>query len=166
MDEGFTAAAYPDVQENLKLTVDEQVIPEEPVSFIRTLSSLQHLAKDFSFVKDGGYSSVKDAYESSFRARFKDLPTSDIKEILLQRMLEENYDKGHYEQAYSSGDEVGRDHIPTVNLRPQLGGNLSLKTDRPLQNLLGLLPSYDFDLCQNNKLGPPALESDICTSTG
>ncbi|GKA73433.1 hypothetical protein Tco_0779735 [Tanacetum coccineum] len=48
MDEGFTAAAYPDVQENLKLTVDEQVIPEEPVSSTGTLSSLQHLAKDFS----------------------------------------------------------------------------------------------------------------------
>ncbi|GKC63964.1 hypothetical protein Tco_1096562 [Tanacetum coccineum] len=29
------------------------------------------------------------------RARFKDLPTSDMKEILVQRMLEENYDKGH-----------------------------------------------------------------------
>ncbi|GJW55478.1 hypothetical protein Tco_0099563 [Tanacetum coccineum] len=29
------------------------------------------------------------------RARFKYLPTSDMKEILLQRMLEENYDKGH-----------------------------------------------------------------------
>ncbi|GJX33256.1 hypothetical protein Tco_0243111 [Tanacetum coccineum] len=29
------------------------------------------------------------------RARFKDLPASDMKEILLQRMLEENYDKGH-----------------------------------------------------------------------
>ncbi|GJS11719.1 hypothetical protein Tco_0368515 [Tanacetum coccineum] len=29
------------------------------------------------------------------RARFKDIPTSDMKEILLQRMLEENYDKGH-----------------------------------------------------------------------
>ncbi|GJX92533.1 hypothetical protein Tco_0345859 [Tanacetum coccineum] len=49
MDEGFTAAAYPDVQENLKLTVDEQVIPEEPVSSTGTLSSLQHLAKDLSF---------------------------------------------------------------------------------------------------------------------
>ncbi|GKG11445.1 hypothetical protein Tco_0342845, partial [Tanacetum coccineum] len=32
---------------------------------------------------------------ASLRARFKDLPTSDMKEILLQRMLEENYDKGH-----------------------------------------------------------------------
>ncbi|GJS58447.1 hypothetical protein Tco_0653231 [Tanacetum coccineum] len=49
MDEGFTAAAYPDLQENLKLTVDEQVILEEPVSSTGTLSSLQHLAKDFSF---------------------------------------------------------------------------------------------------------------------
>ncbi|GKE41208.1 hypothetical protein Tco_1464613, partial [Tanacetum coccineum] len=49
MDEGFTVAAYPDVQENLKLTVDEQVILEEPVSSTGTLSSLQHLAKDFSF---------------------------------------------------------------------------------------------------------------------
>ncbi|GKD84820.1 hypothetical protein Tco_1355974 [Tanacetum coccineum] len=49
MDEGFTASAYPDVHENLKLTVDEQVIPEEPVSSTGTLSSLQNLAKDFSF---------------------------------------------------------------------------------------------------------------------
>ncbi|GJZ86560.1 hypothetical protein Tco_0658170 [Tanacetum coccineum] len=33
--------------------------------------------------------------EAPLRARFKDLPTSDMKEILLQCMLEENYDKGH-----------------------------------------------------------------------
>ncbi|GJR87483.1 retrovirus-related pol polyprotein from transposon TNT 1-94 [Tanacetum coccineum] len=49
MDEEFTATAYPNVQENLKLTVDEPVIPEEPASSTGTLSSLQHLAKDFSF---------------------------------------------------------------------------------------------------------------------
>nr|GEV33982.1 hypothetical protein [Tanacetum cinerariifolium] len=49
MDEGFTATAYPNIQENLKLTVEEQVILEEPASSIETLSSLQHLAKDFSF---------------------------------------------------------------------------------------------------------------------
>ncbi|GJZ91823.1 hypothetical protein Tco_0663888 [Tanacetum coccineum] len=49
MDEEFTATAYPNVQENLKLTVDEPVILEEPASSIGTLSSLQHLAKDFSF---------------------------------------------------------------------------------------------------------------------
>ncbi|GKG54640.1 hypothetical protein Tco_0560295, partial [Tanacetum coccineum] len=29
MDEGFTTTTYPDVQENLKLTVAEQMIPEE-----------------------------------------------------------------------------------------------------------------------------------------
>nr|GEV98120.1 hypothetical protein [Tanacetum cinerariifolium] len=49
MDEGFTASAYPNVQENLKLTVEEQVILEEHASSTGTLSSLQHLAKDFSF---------------------------------------------------------------------------------------------------------------------
>nr|GEU51996.1 putative reverse transcriptase domain-containing protein [Tanacetum cinerariifolium] len=49
MDEGFTVTAYPNVQENLKLTVEEQVILEEPASSTGTLSSLQHLAKDFSF---------------------------------------------------------------------------------------------------------------------
>nr|GEZ39382.1 hypothetical protein [Tanacetum cinerariifolium] len=45
----FTATAYPKVKENLKLMVEEQVILEEPVSSIGTLSSLQHLAKDLSF---------------------------------------------------------------------------------------------------------------------
>ncbi|GJZ72485.1 hypothetical protein Tco_0636336 [Tanacetum coccineum] len=49
MDEGFIINAYPKVQENLKLTVKEQAIPEEPASSIGTLSSLQHFAKDFSF---------------------------------------------------------------------------------------------------------------------
>ncbi|GKB20253.1 hypothetical protein Tco_0854176 [Tanacetum coccineum] len=245
MDEGFTAAAYPDVQENLKLTVDEQVIPEEPVSSTGTLSSLQHLAKDFSFgdqflndkpseadnekttadteaesmvsvtiqqdtsvippmtspvigpvprpdspnvhwplpttttttatttttlplppqpqqveenqaletrldkqgsrinklenmdlpkmireqtvefidsqeidrkinesVKEVVISSVKHAMRAPLRARFKDLPMSDMKEILLQRMLEENYDKGHaaHRIAYEAlQDSIRRD---------------------------------------------------------
>ncbi|GJR04490.1 hypothetical protein Tco_0527474 [Tanacetum coccineum] len=49
MDEGFTATVYPNILENLKLTVDKPVIPEEPASSTGTLSSLQHLAKDFSF---------------------------------------------------------------------------------------------------------------------
>ncbi|GKC68555.1 hypothetical protein Tco_1101153 [Tanacetum coccineum] len=35
------------------------------------------------------------AMRAPLRARFKDLLTSDMKEILLQRMLEENYDKSH-----------------------------------------------------------------------
>nr|GEV13301.1 retrovirus-related Pol polyprotein from transposon TNT 1-94 [Tanacetum cinerariifolium] len=49
IDEGFTATAYPKVQENLKLTVEEQVILEEPASSIGTLSYLQHLTKELSF---------------------------------------------------------------------------------------------------------------------
>nr|GEY77357.1 hypothetical protein [Tanacetum cinerariifolium] len=49
MDERFTATAYPKVQENLKLTVEEQVILEEPASSLGTFSSLQHLTKDLSF---------------------------------------------------------------------------------------------------------------------
>nr|GFC53271.1 hypothetical protein [Tanacetum cinerariifolium] len=49
MDEGFTATAYLKVQENLKLTVKEQVLLEEPASSSGTLSSLQHLSKDLIF---------------------------------------------------------------------------------------------------------------------
>nr|GEZ62661.1 E-beta-farnesene synthase [Tanacetum cinerariifolium] len=40
MDEGFTATAYPKVQENLKLMVKEHVILKEPASSTGTLSSL------------------------------------------------------------------------------------------------------------------------------
>nr|GFC57934.1 hypothetical protein [Tanacetum cinerariifolium] len=47
--EGFTATVYPNVQENLKLAVQELVLLEEPASSSGTLSSLQHLSRDFSF---------------------------------------------------------------------------------------------------------------------
>nr|GEW39173.1 E-beta-farnesene synthase [Tanacetum cinerariifolium] len=49
LDEGFIVTAYPNVQENLKLTVKEEVILEEPTSSTGTLSSLQDIAKEFSF---------------------------------------------------------------------------------------------------------------------
>nr|GEW03826.1 hypothetical protein [Tanacetum cinerariifolium] len=49
MDKWFTATAYPKIQENLKLTVKEHVILEEPASSTGTLSSLQYLTKDLSF---------------------------------------------------------------------------------------------------------------------
>nr|GEX40961.1 hypothetical protein [Tanacetum cinerariifolium] len=49
IDEWFIATAYPNVHENLKLTVEEHEILKEPASFAGTLSSLQHLTKDFSF---------------------------------------------------------------------------------------------------------------------
>ncbi|GJX94472.1 hypothetical protein Tco_0349058 [Tanacetum coccineum] len=46
-------------------------------------------------VKEAVTTSIQYTMRAPFRARFKDLPTSDMKEILLQHMLEENYDKGH-----------------------------------------------------------------------
>nr|GEY16866.1 integrase, catalytic region, zinc finger, CCHC-type, peptidase aspartic, catalytic [Tanacetum cinerariifolium] len=49
LDEGFTATVYLNVQENLKLAVEEPVLLEEPASSSGTLSSLQHLSRDFSF---------------------------------------------------------------------------------------------------------------------
>nr|GEZ84300.1 hypothetical protein [Tanacetum cinerariifolium] len=49
LDEGFTATVYPNVQENLKLAVEEPMLLEEPASSSGTLSSLQHLSRDFSF---------------------------------------------------------------------------------------------------------------------
>nr|GEY18614.1 hypothetical protein [Tanacetum cinerariifolium] len=49
LDEGFTTTAYPKVQENLKLAVEEQVLLEEPASSSGTVSSLQHLSRDISF---------------------------------------------------------------------------------------------------------------------
>nr|GEY52459.1 hypothetical protein [Tanacetum cinerariifolium] len=49
MDEGFIATAYPKVQKNLKLTVEEYMLLEEPASSSGTLSSLQHMSKDISF---------------------------------------------------------------------------------------------------------------------
>nr|GFA07797.1 monodehydroascorbate reductase [Tanacetum cinerariifolium] len=49
LDEGFTATVYPNVQENLKLVVEEPMLLEEPASSSETISSLQHLSRDFSF---------------------------------------------------------------------------------------------------------------------
>nr|GEV15362.1 hypothetical protein [Tanacetum cinerariifolium] len=47
--EGFTATIYPNVEENLKLAVEEPVLLEQPASSSGTLSSLQHLSRDFTF---------------------------------------------------------------------------------------------------------------------
>ncbi|GJS89437.1 retrovirus-related pol polyprotein from transposon TNT 1-94 [Tanacetum coccineum] len=49
MDEEFTATAYLNVQENLKLLTEDHVILKEPASSTGTLSSLQNLDKDLSF---------------------------------------------------------------------------------------------------------------------
>nr|GEU29676.1 retrovirus-related Pol polyprotein from transposon TNT 1-94 [Tanacetum cinerariifolium] len=49
IDEEFTSTMYPNVQDNLKLPVEEQFILEEPASSTGTLSFLHHLDKDFNF---------------------------------------------------------------------------------------------------------------------
>ncbi|GJR82399.1 hypothetical protein Tco_0153184 [Tanacetum coccineum] len=71
-----------------------KMIREQTVEFI---DSQEIDRKINESVKEVVISSVKHAMRAPLRARFKDLPTSDMKEILLQRMLEENYDKGHAE---------------------------------------------------------------------
>ncbi|GKC36980.1 hypothetical protein Tco_1049364 [Tanacetum coccineum] len=50
IDEEFTTTAYPNVQENHKLLTEDHVILEEPASSTGTLSSLQNLNKDISFI--------------------------------------------------------------------------------------------------------------------
>nr|GFC25499.1 hypothetical protein [Tanacetum cinerariifolium] len=47
--EGFTATIYPNIQENLKFVVEEPVLLKEPAMSSGTLSSLQHLSRDFTF---------------------------------------------------------------------------------------------------------------------
>ncbi|GJY12344.1 hypothetical protein Tco_0381653 [Tanacetum coccineum] len=199
MDEEFTTTAYPNVQENLKLTVDEPVIPEEPASSIGTLLENQDIPNQVSKAVDEIVTDAVDwAMQAPLRERFRDLPKADMKEILHNRIdqllsdlaearkkkkkrqgspkttpartpllhlllhhqqggkststatpsssktaasteytawttidtrlkpsvspiLEELHmddDTNADEQAYSSsGEDVGRDHIPTVNLR-------------------------------------------------
>ncbi|GKE19026.1 hypothetical protein Tco_1426603 [Tanacetum coccineum] len=119
IDEEFTTTAYPNVQENHKLLTEDHVILEEPASSTGTLSSLQNLNKDISFIDqffmekpqeeepgktNAEVSKVVDeivtdtvdwAMQAPLRARFRDLPTVDIKEILQQRMFEDNTYKTH-----------------------------------------------------------------------
>ncbi|GJV83106.1 hypothetical protein Tco_1523004 [Tanacetum coccineum] len=71
-----------------------KMIREQTVEFIESQEIDRKINET---VKEVVTSSVKHAMRAPLRARFKDLPTSDMKEILLQRMLEENYDKGHAE---------------------------------------------------------------------
>ncbi|GJR52812.1 hypothetical protein Tco_1403333 [Tanacetum coccineum] len=84
-------------------------IREQTVEFIESQEIDRKIEES---VKEVVISSVKHAMRAPLRARFKDLPTSDMKEILLQRMLEENYDKGHanHRVAYESlQDSIRRD---------------------------------------------------------
>ncbi|GJT77373.1 hypothetical protein Tco_1044098 [Tanacetum coccineum] len=88
--------------------------PQQDVStsiLIQTIGQLEQNIADLEIdrkieesVKEVVIASVQHAMRAPLRARFKDLPTSNMKEILLQRMLEENYDKGHedHKMAYAA----------------------------------------------------------------
>ncbi|GJV09688.1 hypothetical protein Tco_1351229 [Tanacetum coccineum] len=78
------------VEENQAL--EKRLDKEQTVEFI---DSQEIDRKINESVKEVVISSVKHAMRAPLCARFKDLPTSDLKEIMLQRILEENYDKGH-----------------------------------------------------------------------
>ncbi|GKD52581.1 hypothetical protein Tco_1281557 [Tanacetum coccineum] len=85
------------------------MIREQTVEFIDSQEIDRKINKS---VKEVVISSVKHAMRAPLHARFKDLHTSNMKEILLQRMLEENYDKGHanHRVAYEAlQDSIRRD---------------------------------------------------------
>ncbi|GJU72467.1 retrovirus-related pol polyprotein from transposon TNT 1-94 [Tanacetum coccineum] len=78
-----------------------RLIREQTVEFIDSQEIDRKIEKS---VKEVVTASVQHAMRAPLCARFKDLPTSDMKEILLQRMLEENYNKGHkdHKMAYEA----------------------------------------------------------------
>ncbi|GJR65245.1 hypothetical protein Tco_0011310 [Tanacetum coccineum] len=73
-----------------------------------------HKLENIDWPKNDQRAYVKHANESSSSCLVQDLPKSDMKEILLQRMLEENYDKGHanHRVAYEAlQDSIRRDEV-------------------------------------------------------
>ncbi|GKB15515.1 hypothetical protein Tco_0849438 [Tanacetum coccineum] len=95
-----------DQTENLKLLTEDQVILKEPARSTRTLSSLQNLDKDLSFTdqffvekpheeEPRKTNAEAEAMQAPLQARFRDLLTVDMKEILQQQMFEDNTYKTH-----------------------------------------------------------------------
>nr|GEW26062.1 histone deacetylase 14 [Tanacetum cinerariifolium] len=76
--EGFTATVYPNVQENLKLAVEEPVLLEEPASSSGTLSSLQHLSRDFTF-GDQFFSDKPSDAEKSIETKVESMEHQQLK---------------------------------------------------------------------------------------
>ncbi|GJV06735.1 hypothetical protein Tco_1344391 [Tanacetum coccineum] len=78
-----------------------RLIREQTVEFIDSQEIDRKIEES---VKEVVTASVQHAMRAPLHTRFKDLPTSDMKEILLQRMLEENYEKGHedHKMAYEA----------------------------------------------------------------
>ncbi|GJV65968.1 hypothetical protein Tco_1476796 [Tanacetum coccineum] len=56
------------------------------------------------------------AMQAPLRARFRDLPTVDMKEILQQRMFEDDSYKANNVQL-SDGEDTGNDQIPKADTR-------------------------------------------------
>ncbi|GJX36560.1 hypothetical protein Tco_0248117 [Tanacetum coccineum] len=246
-----------------------KMIREQTVEFIESQEIDRKIEES---VKEVVISSVKHAMRAPLRARFKDLPTSDMKEILLQRISEGNKEESSKispntpprsppsppppppppsgasgasgttgasdsaqappppppsssthqggqststaapssskiaalaeytawittdtqikslvttipddlymddettadEQAYSSGDEVGRDHIPTVNLRQSWWKPLT--EDRPATpEPAWTIPSSDLSMPTNNWASAlkstyvPPQENSLLAQTG
>ncbi|GJY98493.1 hypothetical protein Tco_0515403 [Tanacetum coccineum] len=103
MDEEFTTIAYPNVQENLKLTVDESVIPEEPASSTGTLPNSpnpQQVSSDSILINLLGEleqhipdlvdanQALEEILDKHGSRMYRDLPEADMKEILYNRMWE------------------------------------------------------------------------------
>ncbi|GJU13015.1 hypothetical protein Tco_1135411 [Tanacetum coccineum] len=96
MDEEFTATAYPNILENLKLTVDDPVILEEPASSTGTLLENQDIPNQVSKAVDEIVTDAVDwAMHVLLRERFRDLPEADMKEILHNRMWESKFYQTH-----------------------------------------------------------------------
>ncbi|GKB73079.1 hypothetical protein Tco_0934491 [Tanacetum coccineum] len=69
--------------------------PQQGISNSIIIQRIGELERSIADQVDANQALEERLNKAPLRAHFKDLPTSDMKEILLQRMLEENYDKGH-----------------------------------------------------------------------
>ncbi|GJY11882.1 hypothetical protein Tco_0381191, partial [Tanacetum coccineum] len=115
MDKEFTTTAYPNVQENLKLLTKDQFFVEKPqeeelgktnaeaevqsmvsVLIHQDTSSVPLMTTPVSKAVDEIVTDAVDwAMQAPLRARFRDLSTVDMKDILQQRMFEDNTYKTH-----------------------------------------------------------------------
>ncbi|GJR28774.1 hypothetical protein Tco_1105006 [Tanacetum coccineum] len=84
-----------ELEQSIADQVDANQALEEREQIVEYIDKQEIDQKIEETVKEAVTASVQYAMRAPLRARFKDLPTSDMKEILLQHMLEENYDKGH-----------------------------------------------------------------------
>ncbi|GJX37542.1 hypothetical protein Tco_0250845 [Tanacetum coccineum] len=88
MDEEFTTTAYPNVQENFKQLIEDRFFMEKPQE---EEPGKTNVKAEVSKVVDEIVTNTVDwAMQAPLRARFRDLPTIDIKEILQQRIFEDN----------------------------------------------------------------------------